>query len=306
MRTSALFFVSHAGEHFMQSRVMLAMLAKVEAKNSKGEVIGNMLDMYETTEGGQLRLNKEVDLEQSNWTEEKQTLFGEKVKRLLARLHGEYSELGKSAAQRHAAGRLGLLFRKFIVPGIKKRWQKKKVNEFLEEYTEGSYRTTARFAKNLLLEVKSLRGAAITENWKTLEPRERANIIRAVSELGFATLISIMATAFLALRGEADDDAERWAYSSLAYIGERVSTEFLFYLLPSEAMTILKNPAVSISVIENVGKLVSQLFSPLEVYDRGSWEGYPKILKSIINLTPVVKQGYKIANIEDALTFFVR
>lgn len=306
MNTSALFFISHMGEHFMQARVMLAMLGKVRAKNSEGEDIGSMLDMYYTTKSGELKLKDEVDLEQSNWTAEKDALWGEKVKRLLAKLHGEYSDLGKNAAQRHSVGKLGLMFRKFIVPGVKKRWQKKRANEFLEAHTEGSYRSMFKFMHRSIVETRALGLNSMSENWNMMEPRERANVIRAVSELAFAAVISIMATAFMTLKGEADDDAERRLYAGLTYMAERVSTEFLFFIHPGEAMTILKNPAVSTTIIENSIKLFGQMFHPTETYERGSWEGYPKIAKTAINLMPVVKQAYKIKNIEDSLTFFVR
>lgn len=305
MNSSAMFFMSHVGEHFLQTRVMIAMLTKVEAKDSQGNVIGNMWEMYKT-KNGQLVLDERVDLEKSNWDAEQQQLFGAKVKKLLSRLHGEYSDIGKSAAQRWSIGRMGLMFRKFVVPGFKRRWEKKKYNEFLGVYTEGSYRTVGRFIKQAALELRSLQFATLSENWKTLLPRERQNIIRGVLEFATATGVAILAGAFLSLRGEADDEDERRAYATMAYLALRTKSELFFFINPMETFTILKNPAVASSTIENMIKLVGQLFHPFDVYERGSWKGYPKILKSAINLTPMVKQYYKVKNVEDALTFFVR
>ena len=39
MTSDTLFFTSHAGEHYMQTRVMLAMLNNLQAKNKDGKVI---------------------------------------------------------------------------------------------------------------------------------------------------------------------------------------------------------------------------------------------------------------------------
>lgn len=305
MKTSSLFFISNIGEHFMQTRVMLAMLNNVKAKNSKGEDIGTIYEHY-SVKDGQLVLSDKVDRVKSNWTEEDFHLFGAKTKRLLARLHGEYSELGKNAAQRTMVGRAAFMFRKFIVPGYKKRFQRQITNEFLEDYTEGSYRGIAKFVINSTKETRALGFAAFTENWKELSPREQSNIIRGASEFGFAMLLTALSGLFLTLKGESDDDKAKYAYALGAYLTLRVKSEMLFFANPLETMTIISNPAVSVAVIENIIKLAVQMFSPTEVYERGNWKGNPKILKTIMNLTPVVKQAYKVRDIEDSLTFFIK
>ena len=304
--SSTLFFMAHAGEHFMQTRIMLAMLSKKRAFDKEGNDIGSMYDMY-SVKDGQLTLSDKVDLEKSDWGEEQQILFGAKVKRLLAKLHGEYSDLGKNAAQRYSIGRMGMLFRKFIVPGVKRRWQKKQINEFLEEYTEGSYRSMFSFIGRAFSETRALGFASFTENWKEMSPREQSNIIRGVSELGLGIMIAILASAFLTLKGESDDDKEKYLLSLGAYIAGRVKSEFFFYVDPSSTMTILKSPAVATTMIESVLKLGSQIvFDPFATYERDSWKDQPKVLKSLMRLTPAIKQYYKVRDVEDSLIFFQR
>lgn len=314
MQASTLFFMSHMGEHFMQTRMMIAMLSKVEAKNSKGEVIGNMYDMYYTTNEGELKLKDEVDLVKSNWTSEQQHLFGMKVKTLLSRLHGQYSELGKNAAQRWVVGRLALMFRKFIVPGYKRRWEKRKVNEFLEDEVEGSYRALFGFLGNSIKELRALGMASASDNWNKLTVKDQRNILRGASELAMATLIAGFAAVALSLRGEMDDDDEilgmdaRYVMGALAYGFLRVKSEMFFFANPVETMTILKSPAVATSMIENIIKLIGQILVPTSgwaTYERGSWKGSPKIYKTMVNLVPGIKQYYKAKNIEDSLTFFL-
>jgi hypothetical protein len=312
MTSSVLFWQANAGEHFMQTRIMIAMLSKVPAYNSKGESIkdksGKVLSMYDlySVKDKELVLDPRVDLEKSNWDIEAQELFGAKVKRLLARLHGEYSYLGKNAAQRFAIGRMGMMFRKFIVPGFKKRWGRRKINIFTEDYTEGSYRQMFKFMGNSLKELRALGLATFTENWKLLSPDEQSNLIRGVSEFGFGILLSIMAGAFLTLRGESDDDKERYMYALAANLTLRMKSETLFFLKPDEALTIIKSPAVATAMIENIIKLIGQMWSPFDEYERGSWKDYPKILKTTMNLIPGVKQYYKVKNIEDSLVYFTK
>lgn len=305
MQSSSLFFMANAGEHFLQSRVLIAMLNKVPAKNKKGEVIGTMWEKYRT-QNGKLVLDPEVDTEQSNWGSEQQALFGAKVKRLLSRLHGEYSDIGKNAAQRHSIGRMGMMFRKFIVPGYKRRWQKENYNEFLETTTEGSYRKMFGFLWQGLKEMRSLGLASFSENWNTLLPREKKNIMRGVSEFTMASAVALLAAGLLHLKGEADDEKEKAVYAAAALISMRTRAEMFFFINPMETFTILKSPAVATTLIENAIKFVGHLFTPLDTYERGSWEGYPKFYKDAVGLTPIMKQYYKIKNIEDALTFFIR
>ena len=305
MSSSALFFTSHLGEHFMQSRVLIAMMKKREALDKDGNVLGNMYDMYKVV-GGKLELDPKVDEKKSGWTLEQQELFGAKVKRVLARLHGEYSDIGKNAAQRWAIGRLAMMFRKFVVPGFKRRYGKKVINTLLDDYTEGSYRTMGRYIKQSILELRALQLSTFSENWKVLQPREQDNIIRGALEFGFGFALMALSGMFLTLKGDADDEAERAVYATMALLAMRARAETFFFSNPAETLTIIKNPAVATSTIENIIKLVGQMFAPLDTYERGSWKDNPKIVKTIVNMTPGVKQYYKIKNIEDALTFFIK
>jgi len=298
MNSSALFFMSHAGEHFMQTRVMMAMLKKKRAFDKEGNDIGSIYDMY-STENNKLVLDERVDIVKSGWDEENQILFGEEVKALLMTLHGNYSDLGVVAAQRHVLGRMGLMFRKFIVPGFKRRWGGRRFNNFLNDYTEGYYSTTGRYFKNLITESKSLSFSAMSESWKDLLPEEQANIRRTISEFSFMIIFSILSTAFLTLKGEADDDDERRFYSALSYLTHRASSEYGFWWNPSAAMEVLRSPAASISTLENVIKMATQMFHPFERYERGNWGGELKLTKNAIQLMPAIKQIYRIRDVED-------
>lgn len=301
--------MAHSGEHFMQSRVMIAMLKKKIAFDSNGKELGSMYDMYKV-ENGKLTIDKRVDLDKSNWNEEDQILYGLKIKRLLARLHGEYTELGRSAVQKYSLGRLGIMFRKFIVPGFKKRFEKKTPNEFLEEYTEGSYRELGHFFKQLGKSIYQLKLSMITDHWSNLLPREKSNVKRAVSEVMAMFMFGILATAFLALKGESDDDDEKMLYGNMAYLTLRGRSELSFYYNPVEAMAILRSPAASMSTIENILKMLGGIMPPdftlFERYERGAWKGKLKLEKNLMNFIPAYRQYYRVRDIDDVLTNFSR
>lgn len=304
MQTNTLFFTSHMGEHFMQTRLMLAMLGKIDAKDKDGNVIGNMREMY-SVEDGKLTLDSRVDLEQSNWSEERQILFGQKVKRVLARLHGEYSELGKIALQRYSLGRAALMFRKFMYPGYDRRWGGLKYNEFLEEFTEGNYRQFGRFLKNVMKDLVTLRWHLIKDDYKRLLPREQANINRALAETMFTVMAIILGSVATYMVGESDDDDERYVWALTTYLSKRTRSELLFFLLPNEAMKILVSPAASISTIEALISLLAQLIAnPFDVYESGPWKGRLKISKKAMKLTPGLKQWYRLRDIEESISLF--
>ena len=305
--SDTLFFASHAGEHFMQTRSMVAMLNRVKAYDSNGNLLGNMYDMY-TAKDGKLVLDERVDREKSNWSKEEELLYGEKMKRILARIHGEYSALGKSALQRYALGRLAIMFRKFMVPGFKKRWGKEQYNHFIGDYTSGSYRDTALFAGKLFKSLKGFQLALASEEWNKLTDREKSNIYRTLLEVGLMLTMAVLAAVFIHLKGESDDDDEKIALGNLAYVALRGRSELSFFWNPAEAMNILRSPAASMSAIENSIKLLGQLappyFTGFEEYRSGSWKGHYKVLKTVNSFVPGIRQYYKYQDVQDYLTLY--
>jgi len=306
MKFSTVFFVSHAGEHFMQSRIMLAMLSKIRAKDKNGKDIGSMLDMYELDENKNMKLSDKVDREKSDWSLGKETLFGEKVKRLLAGMHGEYSLLGRNAVQRYALGRLGIMFRKFGYPGFKRRWGKKYYNEILEVHMEGAYSTFNRFALNFFKDWKRFSLAVASENWSAMHPEERANIRRTTYEVLFLLGITLSATALLGIASEDDDkESSRWFLDTSSYLALRLAAELRFFWDPFAAMQILRSPAASLSSIEYVTDFMQQLlFHPTEQYSREGPYKY-KLTKKFIKTIPIAKQYFKIRDVGDILKMLV-
>jgi hypothetical protein len=222
-------------------------------------------------------------------------------------LHGEYSQSGRVALQRLAVGRMAYMFRKFVVPGFRRRWGKKYVNNLQGEIVEGNYRTFGRFMKKFITDLKAFQFSLMSEEWQSLTNREKANIKRTISEIVFLMTAFVLANLFVRLKSEADDE-EDWLYSFLGYQALRLRSELFFFANPAETMRILRSPAASMSVIENTIKLIDQLIDPIasgdlvfDRYERGNWKGHLKIEKTLINYVPAMKQIYRLRYVDDQL-----
>jgi len=302
--TSTAFFLSHAGEHYMQTRAVLAMLDRMVALDSDGKELGSMLKQF-SVENGRLKLNDKV----ANFNADQQAAFKGKAKRILARMHGEYSREGMSAIQMYSFGRMAIMFRKFIVPGAKRRWQGKRYNELLGEYTEGNYVTFGRVLPQLMKDLIKLKFEILSKNKSQLTKAELANVIRTLNEI--AALSSVIILGMLATRAMEDDDDDKWWLNHLAYQALRIRSELAFFIMPTEAMKILRSPAASMAVFENVVKLLGDLSHPLlsgtfefDVYQQGPWKDHYKIEKTLIQGSVGLKQFYRIRDIKDQISWF--
>ena len=334
MNMNTLYATSHLGEHYMQSRFLFGLLANKRAYNSKGEDIGRMLDMYELKDN-KLVIKEEVDLVKSKWTDgsngtkDYQMEFKIKTRGILSRLHGEYSNLGKVAIQRKAIGRMAYLFRHFVVPGYRRRWGKEAYIERLGQYVEGNYVTTGKFVgalggkifgkteenrelqffSRLIDNLQSFKMSMFGEEWAALTDHEKANIFRTVYEVGFLILAVILANILASIKPEPDED-EEWKmryWSFVAYQTYRLQNELLFFSPKLDsAMSILRSPAASISFVENLIDLSGQIFHPLDVYQSGAWKGRPKIMKTMNNMAPGVRQFYRLKDIEVQIPWMMK
>jgi len=304
--SSALHMFTTGGEHAAQGKFLFGMLKDRRALDKDGKDIGSVLDYY-TAENGHLIFDKDgkVDKELSSWTDKDQFNFNYKIKGILSRIHGAYGALEKIALQRGAGGSMLYMFRKFVLPGYKRRYGKKAYIERLDDYVEGSYRTTANFAGRLLSDLYSMKFQLLAGEWDQLSDHEKANVRRTISEAAFLVLALAVAKVALAAMGDEDDDEWDDRFNAfIAYQAGRMKSELLFFISPKEAFSILRSPAASISMIENVGKLFSQMFNPFDTYERGPWKGKPKIYKTMNNMLPGTRQYFRLRDMKEQTTWF--
>lgn len=306
MGSDALHMFTKAGEHEMQGRFLFGSLVDKRAYDKvNGKDIGNILQYY-TAENGKLVFDKEgkVDLKRSQWTERDRFLHYYKLGGIFERIHGAYGPLEKVAVQRLAVGRMGYMFRKFVLPGFKRRFGRRAYIERLEDSVEGNYRTTTRFFGALAEDAYKLKFDLLANEWNELSDHEKANVRRTITELAFLTLSLIMAKVFLAALQDEDDPWDERYYSFLAYQAARLKSELLFFTSPKEAFAILRSPAASISMLENVLKLSGQVFNIRDTYERGPWKGKPKIYKTLNDMVPGKRQYYRLRDMREQTSWF--
>jgi hypothetical protein len=303
-KTSTLYALLRMGDHWMKNRFFLGMLEEKRAYNSQGEDIGSLLDQYYIDEKTKkLTIKKEVDLEKSNWTQDDQYRFSMKVQSILSGIHQEISPLGRAAAERNAILNLALLFRRFIAPGVLRRYKKMSYVERVGDYTEGYYRTFGRVVPKLIKELVMFKTTVLSEDWGKLNTMEKANIRRTINDMAFLVMALLLAGLF---KGMGDDDDE-WIYDFGEYQMLRFQTEILFFTPKiDETMTILRSPFASMSVLENVIKTWGQMFDPMETYQRGPWKGHLKLEKDMWDFVPVMRSFYQTRDISEQKGFFSR
>lgn len=314
-KTNTIFFTSHCGEHYMQTRFMLAMLKNLRAVDSSGKDIGEMLSKITVDE---ITQQLKVDSEVVNFGETEQTDFSMKMHRVLSSMHGEYSSIGQSALQRVALGRMAIAFRKFIVPGFKRRWQGRDmtnelsgINNLLGDYQEGYYRTFGRFAKFMLEDLKNFKFEAMVAHGslKGMTKQERANMIRFFGEMSFFLASIIVSSLLMRMEGDDDDDIllDNFKYQAL-----RLKSELSFFINPLATMQILRSPMASMSALEAMIKLFGDITYPitsgtfeLKTYKQGTWKGDTRLYKDFVSLLPTFpKQYYRIIHAGDQLSWF--
>lgn len=263
--SSALFVLNNAGEHWMQNRTSLALANRYKMKDPNGKTV-SLWDAMEVVYtdpnnkklGATLRVKEGYTKEDgTEFTQKDIIAFSRKSAAINQRMHGIYNKLDRSAVQRLAIGRMAIMFRKWIKPSLNRRFKSASKNLDLDEWTEGYYRTAGRFLTQLAKELKEGQ-FSIVANWKNLDKTEKANIKRAMTEVGHFLIL----VAFLGLVDWGDKDRP-WLEKMVEYQARRLRTELGAFIpgtqMTREAFTILKSPAAGVKTMEGSLDLIGLL-----------------------------------------------
>jgi hypothetical protein len=313
-KSSALYFLMKQGVFFTQTRFFLGMLADIKAYDKDGKVLGDMVDMYHVDDKGFLQLDSRMDPVKSGWTDKDKENFIIKTRSLIDTIHGEYGATERAAVERIALGRMGTMFRKFIVPGVIRRYKKGGYSERLGSYTEGYYRTTGKFITSLAKDLKQYKLAVLSHNWEKLTNHERANIIRTMNDVAFTLTAMILSGIFLhEAKSSEQDTYERQMWSMLAYQSLRFKSEMLLYTPKlDEAISILKSPTASLGMLEGWSKLTSQAFTDAgrmmhgegpQIITQGKRKGMTRFRRDVGNVIPGFRSIESEQYVQDQLRF---
>jgi hypothetical protein len=324
-RTNTLFWNQNIGEHEVQVTAMLALMDATQVIDKEtGEEIsllaahekyGTFLFDVLTDENGNKYKSYKVEIRTNQTTEnpdgelvdfdETQRIEHTNILHALnKRMHGVYNDFDKSVLQKYSAGRLLMMYRKYMVPSIKRRYKNATFDDELGGVTEGIYQTFWRtFARDL-----RTYKFKVASQWSTYSPFEKAQIRKVVAELTMIAALVAFVFALSALGGDDDDDKEgikkTYAYNFLMYEAIRLRSEtkqFLPFIgLPDWYRTI-KSPSAVSGTIDRSIKFFDQFVltwdpEKLEyqreqgVWDKGdnkSWAYFLKLMGfSGYNLSP--------------------
>lgn len=213
------FVLQHLSEHEVQIRAMIAQMIDTKLKTKDGEEI-SMIDAFEVVDG-ELKFKDNVIAP----SEEQEIGFINKMHANNKRLYGIYNSFSSPMIARNAYGRMLLFYRKYLVPGWKKRWKKSGWDNELGDETMGVYRV---FYNKLFSETEELINMLLGRE-TSLTPLERENIRRAAIEHLLIIGTSLIAILLDKLRDDEDDDKTKWHYGILLYFTMRLNAELSIY-----------------------------------------------------------------------------
>lgn len=313
--TSTLFFMNNAGEHWMQNRTSLALADAYKMKAPDGKIVSLWdamevvpIDKNNKKAGAKLQLKQGyTKADGSAFTQDDIIKFSRKSAAINQRMHGIYNKADRSAVQRLAIGRMGMMFRKWIKPSLNRRFKSATYNYDLDTWTEGYYRTSGRFLLQLARDLRETQ-FNLAARWNELTPTEKANIRRALTETGhFLAVMTIIGLI------EWSDDKDRpWLVRMAEYQARRLYTE-LGTMIPgksmiTEGLRIIKSPAAGINTIENILDL-TKLLNPWNYMDElqsGRYEGHSTAYKSFFEspIIPMNRTIYRGLHPETGIPFF--
>lgn len=255
MNRSHLFFLNHAGEHQMQSRMMLALMNNTKLKDSEGKDI-TLYDAFEVANNRVVLKENIFNPDGSKFSEKQMIPFNIRMKAINQSLHGIYNETDKSAIQQYSLGRAAVMFRKWLVPGLNRRFEKEYYNWSDMETREGFHRTSGKFLIGVIKETKDTKNLllAAKNNWNNLTDAQKANMARSIAEVGYFFVLLGAGTAMMMFAKGVDDDDWFMKHSAnhLAHATLRIKSEMGFYVWPDDFLKLMQSPAASVNTLEKV------------------------------------------------------
>ena len=309
------FLPQNIGDSYPAMVSTIAMLI-----NQKVVKDGKEISLYDALnldqESGKLDFQNIQLLDEDSKYGDVKTLMDKKLRPKLInineQIYGVYSSIGNIDApliRKHAFGRLLEMYRKFIVPGIKRRWKEDDYNYQTESLEEGYYRTFWRMIKqDFITTIKSddsafikgakVFGSLLYKSQGDYTKEEIQNIRRARAEYLALISLTLIGSLFYSLGAEGDDDDDDYtddALRGMGYLMMRLNSEIKFFhpLAPDSPiqfdskegaqfnvplstgfpdwMRILKSPTALTTHAQNLSKVVTQVLEdPSEEYQRST------------------------------------
>jgi hypothetical protein len=253
--SNTLFWNMKAGEHEVQVKAMFALMDSTMVKdNETGEEI-SLLEAHK-------KYGVKEVLEKTSFTEKNRKDFQNRLHAINKKLHGVYNSFDAATISRFTLGRLGLMYRKFLVPSYRRRYNSLRMDEELGAPTEGFYRT---FWNTVVRDLRDYK-FNVMQNWSTYTPFEKAQVKRMLAELTIIlTIVSLIGIMLLIAGDDEEDDAVKktYAYNFMMYQLTRMRSETDQYLPVyglKDAYRVVKSPSAMTSTVDRAIKFIDQFF----------------------------------------------
>lgn len=235
---------------------------KGKLKDSAGNVIKNekgqdadLWDMFVKDEKGVYGIDPRVA--NFNVMDFRNTLAS--IQKKTNQLKGQFD---RSMAERRAVGKVVMLFRKYFLPGFRRRFGHGGLGDlgYLHVDTEsgtvsqGMYYNFASFIKEQATGLLNGNPGV----WQQLSKEEKANVKRTTMELFFGALSFYLYSLMKGLAADADDEDEKGRYMFWAYQFRRLNTE-LAQFRSEEIFTTFQAPTAAVRPLKNTIDLVSHI-----------------------------------------------
>lgn len=281
--TDTWFFLQQMGEHSIQVRTMIAMMLDTKVTKPDG-TITNLYDSYELDSTGKIKLKDGYKLPgKMSYNGKISRDFQASLHALNKRLHGVYNTQDRPDIERYWWGRLFVMYKKFLAPGLKRRYKSRGYDFEYGDITEGYWIT---FHRALLRDTAKLaRFVSGLDKSNYFTEFEKQNLRRSLREMMIVAATGFAVIILNSLLEAADDEDEKRNIRRLLYTTMRLNNELGVYgtfgdpqnfFIPNagEMYKTIKNPIAAFSVTNKLQKLLQQLTDPTAVYERdsGIWE----------------------------------
>lgn len=301
-----LLFLNNMGEHYLHSRTMLAMLDNYKVIYNGKKI--SLFDAFEVEDikdengkvlSAKLKIKDGVTKEDgSEITDDDLIKLKLKMSKVNQLLNGAFNEDDKGAIHRGALGRLAMQFRQWMPAHYSRRFAGAHYDAAMDQWREGYYRTLGRFSLNLIKDLSRARFELAT-HWEELNPHEKANMKRAMTEIAMFYILSVL----ISMMGPEKDKKGVWLDRMIIYNLKRMKVETGASVpispdLLDNAWTILQSPAASIKTVNNITDLIQFQNMFVEIQS-GRYKGWSRYEKDVMELLPIYGQIRKAMDITD-------
>lgn len=321
-------FFNNIGTLEMNGSLMLTLMNKERMKFSSGEEVG-LYGALDVRNGIVYLKDGYTKLDGTKFTDADIDKTRNKIITIGQKINGIYNTVDSPGIRAHSIGRLALLMRNWLKPGIDARWRLRYFDERLGVQDEGYYLSALNFFSNMFgkdgwmsQNVANLRyifGVGLN-NYDFLTAEERSNLSqeeqddltnlrRSNTKKFLFEVYTIAALSALVMFGWDDDDDKD---SIILYHLVRLKRELMTFFSPTEAWSVLRSPTVALDTIEKFSEFVGSVAvgtwtgRSFKDYESGPNKGEMRIWAQLQNKIPVWSQRNQFTDLDKKIDLIDR